>query len=120
MSFKDKAKNNFPTFQKRWFLAALLFLITLTIYLITLAPTVGTEDSGELVAAAYTVGIPHPPGYPLWDILGKVFTFIPISNIAWRINFMSAFFASATVTFLFILLLQLVKNTWPSLQPIKV
>lgn len=110
MSFKEKLESIFPTFQKRWFLAILLFLITLTVYLITLAPTVSTEDSGEFIAAAYTLGIPHPPGYPLWTILGKLFTFLPISNIAWRVNFMSAFFASATVAFLFILLLEIVKN----------
>jgi len=65
-------------------------LPALVIYLWTVAPTVTAEDSGELITSAYTLGIAHPPGYPLWCILGKVFTYLPFGTIAWRVNLLSA------------------------------
>ena len=72
----------------------LVFLFCLTIYSLTLCPTVFWDDAGELIAAAYTLGIPHPPGHPLYVIIGKLFTIIPLGSIAARVNFMSAFFGA--------------------------
>jgi hypothetical protein len=93
------------------YLGVLVFLISFTVYLKTLCPTVYVGDSGELIAAAYTLGIPHPPGYPLFTILGKVFiTLIPIGSIAYRVNLLSAFFASSTVMVLYFFMLKLVKG----------
>lgn len=83
--------------------AALAAVISFFVYLKTLAPTVTGEDSGELIAAAYSLGIPHPPGYPLWTLLGKLFSLLPVGDVAFRINLMSAFFASLTV-FLIVLI----------------
>ncbi|MBN2058171.1 MAG: DUF2723 domain-containing protein [Candidatus Saganbacteria bacterium] len=91
----------------KYAIGALIFLGTLAIYLLTLCPTVPPRDSGELITAAYTLGITHPPGYPVYTVLGKLFTYIPWGNIAWRVNFMSAVFASATVTLLYYLVLEL-------------
>lgn len=72
--------------------------LAFALYLYTLAPTVSGEDGGELVAAAYTLGIPHPTGYPIWTILAFIFTkLIPFGEIAWRVNLMSAFWGAATV-----------------------
>lgn len=88
-------------------LGIIIFLATFIIYILTLCPTVPPRDSGELITAAYTLGIAHPPGYPLYSILGKLFTFIPLGSIAWRVNLMSAFFASATVTLAYFFILGL-------------
>ncbi|MBN1670449.1 MAG: DUF2723 domain-containing protein [Kiritimatiellae bacterium] len=70
-------------------------------YLYTLAPTVTLEDSGELVVASRYLGVPHPPGYPIWTILSWffqwVFSFVPYRgypNPAWGVNLMSAFFGA--------------------------
>ena len=49
-----------------YFAGAFVFAVSLAVYVKTLAPTVYGEDSGELIAAADTLGIPHPTGYPLW------------------------------------------------------
>lgn len=73
----------------------LAFAFCLIIYVLTLCPTVYWDDAGELIAAAYTLGIPHPPGHPLFVIIGKLFTLIPLGSIAARVNFMSAFFGAA-------------------------
>ena len=68
-------------------LAILGALLALAVYLKTLAVTVTGEDSGELVAAAATLGIPHPTGYPLWCLLGYAFTkVIPIGDAAFRVT----------------------------------
>ena len=67
------------------------------IYLVTICPTVYLGDSGELTAAAFSLGIPHNSGYPLYSLLGKIFCLIPIGNIGFRINFMSSCFAVLTI-----------------------
>lgn len=69
----------------------MVFLAAFAVYLATLAPTVWVGDSGELTAAAWTLGIPHPTGYPLWLVLAKVFaTLVPFGSVAWRMNLFSA------------------------------
>jgi hypothetical protein len=88
----------------RWWtigVGVLLFGICLSAYCATLAPTItwrhaGT-DSGDLVTAAYTLGIAHPTGYPLFALLGKAFTLLPVGDVAYRVNLMSAVFAAAAV-----------------------
>lgn len=85
-------------------------LIAFIIYLITLCPTVYVGDSGELTAAAYTLGIAHPPGYPLLCLIGKIFTWIPLGNIALRINLLSAFFAAGSILILYLLLVRITRN----------
>lgn len=77
-------------------LAISVAVISFFVYLLTIAPGVTGEDSGELTAAAYLLGVPHPPGYPLWCILNKIFTYIPTGGIAYRTNLFSAVFGSLT------------------------
>ena len=67
-----------------------IFLVTLGIYVKTMAPTVAFWDCGEFIATAYTMSIPHPPGSPLYVLLGRIFSLVPIGEVALRINFMSA------------------------------
>lgn len=92
-------------------LAALGALLTLAVYLKTVAVTVTGEDSGELVAAAATLGIPHPTGYPLWTMLGFAFTrLIPIGGAAFRVNCLSAFFGAATVFLVILIVIRLTRS----------
>src|ERR1043166_8774711 len=74
------------------YLAALaVSAVALLLYLITLAPSTAMWDTSEYIAAAYTLGIPHPPGNPLFVIIGRVFSILPIAtNIAVRINILAA------------------------------
>ncbi len=85
----------------------LLILIVGGVYFVTLAPDIYLEDSGELVSAAYFLGIPHPSGYPLYALLGKLFTFLPFGTIAFRVNLMSAVFGVGTAVVLFLAMLKL-------------
>ena len=71
-------------------LAAVLFIV-LCVYLYTMHPVFKNNDSPETSAAAATLGIGHPPGYPLYALAGKIFTMIPLANTAFRVNLLSAF-----------------------------
>src|SRR3954451_5924784 len=71
--------------------AAVVTALTLVLYLITLAPSTAMWDTSEYIAAAYTLGLPHPPGNPLFVIIGRVFSILPIaSSVAMRINVLAA------------------------------
>lgn len=78
--------------------ASLVGLAALLIYLKTLAPSVTFVDAGELAAVACTLGIAHPTGYPLFTLLGWLFSKLPIaSEEIVRLNMMAAFFCAAGV-----------------------
>jgi hypothetical protein len=81
----------------RFWIPFFCFVATLIIYLVTLAPSVDFVDAGELAAVVATLGIAHPTGYPLYTILGHVFSKIPIETVAWRTNLLSAIFSAFTV-----------------------
>jgi len=78
-------------------------LAALWAYALTLSPTVAWvnlgEDSGDLLAASATLGIPHPTGYPLFVLLGRLATFVPLGTIAFRINLVAAVAGAASVYF---------------------
>jgi hypothetical protein len=75
----------------------LLGLCALLLYWRTMPPTVLDGDSGEYQYMAYVLGVPHSPGYPLYIFLGKLFTFLPIGDVAYRINLYSVVFAALAV-----------------------
>src|SRR5258707_11494421 len=70
-------------------------VVALVVYSRTLAPSVPTGDSGELITVAWVLGIAHPPGYPLFSMVGHLFTLLPFGSPAFRVNLMSALFAAA-------------------------
>ncbi|HJR40939.1 MAG TPA: DUF2723 domain-containing protein [Gemmatimonadaceae bacterium] len=73
------------------------------IYLLTLAPSTAMWDTSEYIAAAYVVGLPHPPGNPLFVLLGRVFALLPIApNVAMRINILAAVTSAATAAMWFL------------------
>lgn len=84
-------------------LALLLFSGALALYTATLAPTVTLIDSGELISAAALLDIAHPPGTPLHTLIGRLFAALPVGSVAWRVNFMSAFFGAVTVALVLLL-----------------
>lgn len=80
-----------------WVACWLTFAISLAVYVLTLQPTLGLEDSGELIVASDYLGVPHPPGYPIWTLLTWFFqwvfhsvTFHGHPNPAWAVNLFSA------------------------------
>ncbi|XP_073466522.1 protein O-mannosyl-transferase TMEM260 [Aquarana catesbeiana] len=83
-----------------WTLA--VFMCVLGVYIKTIHPSVPGGDSGELITAAYELGVAHPPGYPLFTLLAKAATvLIPIGSIAYRVNFLCGLFGAAAASLLF-------------------
>src|ERR1700680_1321855 len=71
--------------------AAVASAVVFILYLITLAPSTAMWDTSEYIAAAYTFGLPHPPGNPFFVLLGRFFAILPIApNVAMRINILAA------------------------------
>jgi len=68
----------------------LAFLLPLTVYVYTLSREVFFVDSGELAAAAATLGIAHPPGYPLFCLIGYLFSLLPAGAPIFRVGLISA------------------------------
>ena len=79
------------------------FLIALIVYLLTLEPTVSLWDCGEFIASSYKLQVGHPPGAPLYMMIGRIFSlFAPDTDqVAKMINAVSAFASAFTILFLF-------------------
>ena len=103
---------------QRWVdraIPASLFVLTFVVYLSTLSPTLGEADSFEFQVVSYTLGVAHPTGYPLYILLGKLFTLLPIGNVAYRVNLISPLFASLAVACLYLCLMHLTRHRVASL-----
>ncbi len=89
-------------------MSSLLFLTCFAIYLRLMAPTIALEDSGEFATAAITLSLTHPPGYPLYLMLGKLWSLLPVGSPSFRLALMSAASAAlaATLVYAFIRKLQ--------------
>ncbi len=79
---------------------ATLGLAALALYLRTLAPTITLVDAGELALAAHGRGVPHPPGTPVWALLGHLATLVPLGSVAVRLNAFSALCAGLAAALL--------------------
>jgi hypothetical protein len=84
-------------------MAVILALSSLALYVKTAAPTVLTADSGEFQFVPYIAGIAHPTGYPLYTMLGWLWSHaLPLGDVAYRMNLFSALWAALAVTLLYI------------------
>ena len=97
----------------------IILLCPLGIYILFLCPTVFVGDAGDFLTAAFTLGVPHPPGYPVYTLLGHLFMNLPIpggvSSPAFRMNLMSALSAWAACVFLFLFLRRALKTEWAAI-----
>jgi hypothetical protein len=103
-----------PWQRKAVLACALLFLIDFIVYLRTLSPAVQFIDSGELAVVCSSLGIAHPTGYPLYTLLGRLFSLLPLQDVIFRLNLMSLSFACLANVILFFVLvtcLQSVRKT---------
>lgn len=89
-----------------------VWLATMIVYTLTRAATVSFWDCGEFIACSHILGIPHPPGTPLYILVGRLASLIPISaDIAARTNLLSGFCSAFTATFAYLIIARLL-NAW--------
>ena len=92
--------------------AGVVSLVVFILYLATLAPTTAMWDASEFITAAYTLGLPHPPGNPFFVLLGHVFAILPIApTAAMRVNILTAL-CSAVTTGMWFLVTERVLSFW--------
>ena len=92
-----------PTEKPPYLGALATFVIVLLIYVVTLAPTTAFWDASEYIAAARVLGIPHPPGNPLFVILAHTFGLLPLAgDYAARINLFAATTSAGAAAFWFL------------------
>jgi len=91
--------------------AAIIFAFTTIIYTLTVAQTVSFWDCGEFIACSYKMAVPHPPGAPLYLLVGRIFSLIPFSDdIAFRVNLISVFSSSVSILLLYFIIVHLVRQ----------
>jgi hypothetical protein len=90
---------------RSWRWLGLLFILAalLPIYLLTMPDAVGQDDTFEFQVVAPQLGIAHPTGYPLFLLLGKLFSYLPLNSVAWRLNFAVMVYGLAALSLLFLL-----------------
>ena len=92
--------------------AAVAAGLVFALYILTLSPDTAMWDTSEYIAAAYTLGIPHPPGNPFFVLLGRVFTLLPVApTIAMRVNLLAAL-SSAVAAGMWFLITERVLVSW--------
>ena len=92
--------------------AFFLSLVSFGLYVKTIAPTLLMADPAEFQLACYTLGIAHPTGYPLYLILGWLWShLLPLGDAAYRVNLLSAAFAALAAGLLYVLVLKVLRGT---------
>lgn len=93
----------------RLILAGVVFVVVLGAYLYSVAPTAAFWDCGELIAASFVLGIPHPPGTPLFVAIGRLFSLIPFNpEIAFRVNMIPVLFGALCCSLIYLIVVQLI------------
>src|SRR5882724_6620939 len=101
-----------------YLMAACVSLGALVLYVLTLAPTTQFWDTSEYITAAYTLGIPHPPGNPLFVLMAHVFGLLPVARAyAERINLFAAFTSAISAGCWFLIAERWLRSFVPVLWP---
>ncbi|HNW60465.1 MAG TPA: DUF2723 domain-containing protein [bacterium] len=91
--------------------AAAAFVLSLAVYLRTIAPTVSFWDCGEFIACSYLLAVPHPPGAPFYLLLGRLASMLPwTADIGLRVNMMSALATATTILLTYLVIVRLIKQ----------
>ena len=97
------------------FIALGLAVLALGIYVATLAPGLLEADSGELQTLSSTLGYAHPTGYPVYLLAAHMAAWLPVGDVAYRVNLWSAVCAAMAVGLLYVLARVLIQDRWPAI-----
>ena len=92
-------------------IALITFIFSFMVYVISMAPTTSFWDCGEFIATSVIMGVPHPPGTPLYLLLGNLFSQLPtFSDIGARVNLISPIFSALSVMFLYLIIVEMIEK----------
>jgi hypothetical protein len=97
---EEVTENQWSILSTENLICALVFILFTAVYGLTLCPAVFWWDSGELIANIAVLGIPHRPGFPIYVLLGKLFSLLPFWTMAFKVNLLSSLFASFSLVVL--------------------
>ncbi|NTU93722.1 MAG: DUF2723 domain-containing protein [Chlorobiaceae bacterium] len=90
-------------------IASAVFFVTEAVYLATMAPTLSFWDCGEFIATSNTLGIPHPPGAPLFLLFGRLFSMLPLPlDPGAKVNLISTIMSALTVMLTYLTTVRLI------------
>jgi len=93
------------------FIYLALFILTSTVYIHNLSSGIYGGDSGDFVTAIIAKGVPHPSGYPLYTLLGILFSYVPLAKtFVWKISLVSSLFSSLSVVVMYLIVKEITKN----------
>ena len=101
-SFKPCFMNSYKKINN--ILGWVVFAIASTVYILTSEPTMSFWDCGEYISTAFKLEVGHPPGAPLFQLIGRffsLFAFGDLTHVARMVNTMSALASGFTILFLF-------------------
>lgn len=104
-----------PTFRFASLGGVAAWALPLALYVRTMAPTVYGVDSADLTTSAFLLGIAHPPGAPTYALVGHAFTWLPIGDVGYRLNLLSAVAGALASYFLYCALRRLSGDAWLAL-----
>jgi len=102
---------------KRWDLSRILgacfvVVVVLVVYLRTMAVSLSFWDCGEFIACSHILGVPHPPGAPLYILVGRLFSLVPLfAGVAQRVNFLSVLTGALSAGVLYLVVVE-VSREW--------
>ncbi|MCL5020332.1 MAG: DUF2723 domain-containing protein [Bacteroidetes bacterium] len=93
------------------YIAAAIFVISLIMYASTTQSSVAFWDCGEFAATAFAMEVPHPPGAPLFTLIGRVAMMTPfVSDPGFRINLISALASAVTIMFMYLISVRVISR----------
>jgi len=98
---------------EKWKFSQFAILIIVMQFLLSgVSEDVGFEDSGELTASSAFLSISHPTGFPLYMVIGKAVQMVPLGNLTYRMNLLSALFAFISIALLFSMISVMIHWSW--------
>ena len=98
-----------------FWLSVFVFLFVFSVHLYTMAPTVSFWDCGEFIASSFILGISHPPGYPLFIMIARLFSLLPIfGSVAQRLNFISVLASGLCVWLVYLTIVRIMAHIFES------
>jgi hypothetical protein len=97
-----------------WAQAGLVAAALFILYAATAPRTVALEDDGLFILSSYFLGVEHPPGYPLHTLLGKLFTYLPVGSVAYRVHLLSAVLGGLSCAALWLCMRVLAESRLPA------